>query len=1084
MNKKFKIVSSIALAGMLLTGGLGMNKVNAAETAKPPVIDTTKVLGVYKKLVEGKTVVPIVVANTDDRATVKELVDSDVFTGEVSRINGNAVTSLDTALRTGDRVTTTDGTEFTVVVYGDVDKDGAVTILDALDIKDYSTGNYQGTLDDVQQEAADVANNGSVDIVDALYVSDFVVGNQGLVAPEPAPEEEVVEESNYSITLNEGGYVNTVNDDGSTLEVSLNETLDEGKTIADKTALELVVSDSDEETADVKKQVEIPAHMDYVTVSGIDLSGLKDGTLTAILYDGDEVVAKYEIVKNTVVPASAKVSTDRVSTRSATLSLESMGESNVTKVRYLVTESSVDEQPAVTKLTKTLDVQNNKLTDATIADDLKNKQQYKVWYLVENEYGSISGIKSALITTDEALTTEPKLAEVKAPDLTAAATANFELVKDEEDTASHTYVVTLYKDGVAIAEEEKEATTFDFTDTIAEAGAGTYKVSVVTKGNEAGTSESSEAVDSAEVTVTELKAVENLKIENLENDPEGNAVISWTNPNGKDDFEKYEIDLYTVDGEGKETPDQSDIACDNDKNEVKVTLTANKIYIAKVKLAAKDKQMAVIPSEEVVSDQFYIVEAPLVTSATLGSTSIKLPVTPIEIPNKEVSYKVEVYTMTENGNPVDGYYTPAGVQDVTLEKIEGTENYQVTVTGLAPTTKYAFRLVAVVDGNEVASNYSLPVTTLPVFENVTVTDNKDEATEGSNKVALDGNKIVMNGAKYDTTAITELGKAYTVIEGLDAGDVVTMNDDATDVSIVLGGRAANRKFATNTIFKDSTVEITSNAFTKTLSGQFKALTLSGTDSIFNVDGVAITDTENKEIVLTGNTEVTSKNNKRYKVEAGAENVIINDVKVTTGEEVTLTALGLPEEENPTKTLRVDANTTENDIVFENTTAGEAKIVFIGSNDNTAEQRGTVTIKTANGKVTVTAPKVNVSADMIVEVNNGTVDITAESLTGDKTVTVSADENKSSEVVANTVTKAPEELVKAGEVKMAVYEDTDDYIRKTYGEDLSQDKVIAIREYINSFGLKGTEATITITDADTVTITLPGEAQDMEIGNIK
>ena len=230
----------------------------------------------------------------------------------------------------------------------------------------------------------------------------------------------------------------------------------------------------------------------------------------------------------------------------------------------------------------------------------------------------------------------------------------------------------------------------------------------------------------------------------------------------------------------------------------------------------------------------------------------------------------------------------------------------------------------------------------------------------------------MNGAEYDTTYITELAKARTVIDSLEAGDVVTMNDDATDVSIVLDGRAEDRTFTTGDIFKDSTVEITSNAFTKTLVGKFKALTLGGAKSIFDVDGVEMTG-ENKDIVLTDAIEVTAETKAiEYKVEAGA-NVIINDVKVSTDEEMTLTA-------KTGKNLDVDANTTENDVTFENTTAGDAVITFIGSPDNTSEQRGTITIKTTNGKVTVEAPQVNVSAEMTVEVTNGEVDIKDPSLT--------------------------------------------------------------------------------------------------------
>lgn len=1069
MNKKFKIVSSIALAGMLLTGGLGMSKVNAAETEY-----TTNPVAVYRKLVEGKTVVPFILANKDDVLTVKDIVESDMFSGKVERVNGNVVSSLDLPVGTGSTFTTTDGTQYTVVVYGDVDGDGALGASDAYLVEQYRSASID--LTDVQREAADIGqNNGAVDAEDSWVIKRYRVELTDKLIENLPPQEEVVEESNYSMTVNKGGYINNVNDDASTIEISIKETLDK------KATLKLVVSDQDEATANVEKNdVEIPAHMDYVEVSGLDLSGLKDGTVTASLYDGDTLVAKYEIIKNaTVAPNTANVSTNRVSTREATLSLESMGASNVTKVRYVVLDKDAAE-PETKALTESLNVQNNKLTDVTIANNLETGKVYRVWYMVENEYGSISGMKSALITTDGILTAEPKLASVKAPDLTATTDAKFEFVKDEEDTASHTYVVTLYKDGVAIAEKDDVAVTaVSFTDEIAKAGVGTYKVSVVTKGNDEGTSESSEAVESKEITVTALKSVENLAIANLENDAEGNAIISWSNPNGEDDFGAYEIDLYTVDAEGKETLAQDNIACDNDKNEVKVTIDANKIYVAKVKLTAKAGQMAVIGSEEVVSDQFYRVEAPNVVSAIVGSTSIKIPVDPIEIPNKEVKYKVEVYNVNSPYDPTKPSYVLDSTRDVTLEKIENTDpaEYQVTIDGLDSTTQYAFRLVAIVDGNEVKSNYSLPVTTLPIFEEVTVTDDVDAAMEeNSNKVAIENvNTIVMNGAKYDTTTITELQKAKTVIASLQSGDVVTMNDDASDVSIVLGGRADNRTFDTNDMFKDSTVDITSNAFTKTLIGTFKALTLNGTNSIFDVNGVTMADT-NTDIVLTDGIEVTATSDKNYKVEAGAE-VIINDVKVTTAEEVTLTA-------KPGKNLDVDANTTENDIVFENTTAGDAKITFIGSEDNTSEQRGTVTIKTTNGKVIVEAPKVNVSADMKVEVTNGEVEVTDASLTGDKTVTVSADEGKSSKVLANTVNAAPE-VLKGETIDFATYKDTDEGIRAEFGEELSQADVIAIREYANSFGLEGTKAIVVVNDNLTsVEITLPGDAQNVTIGNLK
>ena len=42
-----------------------------------------------------------------------------------------------------------------------------------------------------------------------------------------------------------------------------------------------------------------------------------------------------------------------------------------------------------------------------------------------------------------------------------------------------------------------------------------------------------------------------------------------------------------------------------------------------------------------------------------------------------------------------------------------------------------------------------------------------------------------------------------------------------------------------------------------------------------------------------------------------------------------------------------------------------------------------------------------------------------------------------------------------------------------------------KQYINSFGLNGTGATIQVSEgSDIVTIVLPGEAQDVTIGNLK
>ena len=1047
MNKRLKIVSSLALAGMLVTSSLGINKV-LATTAEDNY--TTNPVAVYRNLVEGKTVVPFVLVNKDDVLTVKDVVESDMFNGKVETINGTAISSLDTLVGTGDKFTTTDGTEYTIVVYGDVDGNGRINALDALQVEKSNVNML--TLDDVQKEAADVKNDARVNSLDSLAIKRYVVGLSESVIDTLPEKEEVVEDSNYTLSLKDASYVNSTNVGGVTLKMDLKETLDKA------TNLKLVVSDGENK---VEQNVTVSAHTDYMEIALSSLAGLKDGTLTVDLYDGETIVGTVQVVKNTVVPNATNVNANRTSTRNATLSLEKCGASDVTKVRYVV-KGINDATPALTELTNSVDVQNGKLTDAQIADNLQTDTAYKVFYVVENQYGSQSAIKEAIIASDAAnVEAEKALKEVVAPDLTKTSEAKFTWSE-----TGNTYVATLYKDGSAISEKTVTASEVDFS---AEMKAnGTYKVSVVVKGADDGSSTNSPAKESAEVTVSTLKAVEDLKFENREN---GKVVLSWTNPNGKDDFKAYDIDLYTVDAEGKETKVQ-DVTCNKvDANnelvsEVEVSLNANTIYVAKVKLEANDNQAGVLSTNYVASEQFYKVAAPNMDTATKGSTSVTFTIEPINIANKNVTYKVEIYDVKVNNDQTEARYTLNSTRDVTVSK-----DNKITIDGLTSLNTYAFKLVATVDGNEVESEYSDEIRTLPIIENLTVDTVAEAGKANSGKVAVDGNNLVINGEAFDTTEITELATAKTVISNLKAGDVVTIDDKATNISIKLdGGASANVAERNLGNLANATVEVESNQYNKTITGTFKSLTLKGVDSIFTVDGV----TSENAIVLTNGIEVVG--NQDYKVQAGST-VIMNDIKVSAEQEISINASG--------KTLTVTANENANDLVFENSSDGEAAIVFDGLDNNTSEQKGTITIKSNGGKVTVKSDKVNVSANMNVEVNNGTVDITAPSLTGDKTVTVSADEGKQSSVIAQTETPAPDAVKVKGTVELKEY--TDDQIKEIFGV-TDQDEIIAISEYIDSFGLNGKGATITFTTTDegkeAVIITVNGNVADVDIGNIK
>ena len=1048
MNKRLKIVSSLALAGMLVTSSLGMNKVFAA-TAEDNY--TTNPVAVYRNLVEGKTVVPFVLVNRDDVLTVKDVVESDMFSGKVETINGTAISSLDTLVGTGDKFTTTDGTEYTVVVYGDVDGNGRINALDALQVEKSNVNML--TLDDVQKEAADVKNDERVNSLDSLAIKRYVVGLSESVIDTLPEKEEVVEDSNYTLSLKDASYVNSTNVEGATLKLDLKETLDKA------TNLKLVVSDGENK---VEQNVTVSAHTDYMEIALSSLEDLKDGTLTVNLYDGETIVGTVQVVKNTVVPDATNVNAKRTSTRNATLSLEKCGTSDVTKVRYVV-KGINDATPALTELTNSVDVQNGKLTDAQIADSLQTNTAYKVFYVVENQYGSQSVIKEAVIASDAAnVEAEKALKEVVAPDLTKTSEAKFTWSE-----TGNTYVATLYKDGSAVSEKTVTESGVDFSEEMK--ANGTYKVSVVVKGADDGSSTNSPAKESAEVTVSTLKAVEDVTFENREN---GKVVLSWTNPNGKDDFKAYDIDLYTVDAEGKETKVQ-DVTCNkvdsNNElvNEVEVSLNTNTIYVAKVKLEANDNQASVLSTDYVVSDQFYKVAAPNMDTATKGSTSVTFTIDPINIANKEVTYKVEVYDVKVNNDQTEARYTLNSTRDVTVSK-----DNKITIDGLTSLNTYAFKLVATVDGNEVESEYSDEIRTLPTIENLTVDTAVEAGKANSGKIAVDGNNLVINGEAFDTTEITELATAKTVLEHLEVGDVVTINDNATNVTVNLAGAASTTTVAERDFgdLSNATVTIENNQYNKIIKGTFKALTLNGNGAIYTVNDV----TSENPIVVADGVEVVG--DKAYTVQAGA-NVIINDVKVSATQETAISASG--------KTLTVTANESANNLVFENASDEAATIVFDGLDNNTSEQKGTITIKSNGGKVTVKSDKVNVSANMNVEVNNGTVDITAPSLTGDKTVTVSADEGKQSSVIAQTETSAPDAVKAKGTVELKAY--TDDQIKEVFGV-TDQDEIIAISEYIDSFGLNGKGATITFTTTDegkeAVIITVNGNVADVDISNIK
>ena len=1037
MKKNFKIVSSLALAGLLATNAMG---VVSAATANDQI--TTEPVGVYKKLVEGKTIVPFVLTNRDDVLTIKDIKESKEF--NITKFNGLSISDENTVVGTGDTFTS-NGQEYTVVIYGDVDGNGKINGTDALVLEKHITGIEK--IDAVQQEAADVANNAKLNGTDSLNIKKYVVGlTDEIINTLPEKEEEVIN-SNYEIQVNENGMVNRQTATNTKLKINVAKTLDKAATYA------VYAKTADGEAVQVGT-VTVPAHTDYLETN-VNLSGLKDGKVTITFVEDKTVVAKVEAEKNIVEPVATNVTTKRTSTKQATLSLEKCGESDIVKVHYLVQPIDEATKTDVADLKETITVSNNKVENATVSTELETAKAYKVTYALENTYGSVSDIETVVITSDAAdIKAEEKVEKITNPDLSKTDSAEF--TWDAE--SGKTYAVTLYKDGEPVKAVEVTEGSVDFTADMDKVG--TYQIAVFVKGDDKGLeTSSSEITKSDEVKVTRLSALTNLKIENGK---DNKVKLSWDNSNKKEDFRTYQIDLYKKKEKGEEIKNTTITAPENDKNEVTFTITPNTMYLVKAKVIAKDGQMAVLDSEEAKTQEFYKVSAPIISANTdIGTNYVTLEVAPIQINNKEVSYSVKVYDVKTNNDQTEARYTLKATQNVEVK------DGKMTITGLEQNKTYAFKVVAKVDANEVESDYSTEVKTLMEIKDLIVGTPEEASKENSGKVAVDGTNIIINGktlsrGNYSGVTSDKIDKEYKIIEALENGDKVTINEDASAITVELDGGAsaevALRDFSAIDLSK-TTISIKSNNFDKTIKGNFKAIELTGTEET----SYTLTDANAEKITLNNGIEVSG--DKVYTVKANAT-VTINNIKVGTEKEIAIDAMGA--------NLELDAGKEANNLVFENKT-DNAVITFNGLGDNTSEQKGTITMKSNGGSITVKSDKVNISSKLDIQVNNGDIDISEESITGEKNISIAKDANTTIKAIAKT--KAPVTLT-----NIEAKDYTDEEIVAMFGEDVVVEEV---RAYINSFGINGKGAKITVTkDSTEVTITFEKATESTNISNLK
>ena len=1037
MDKK-KILSSLALAGILTANVLGAN-VNAS-TAN----EYLKPVGVYKKLIEGKTVVSYVLNDKNTPVTVK---DVKAEFENLQLVNGTAITDENATLKTGNTFKA-NGTEYTVLVYGDANKDGKISTADALKIQKSIVYNNE-KLDAIGEEVADIQNDGKISTLDALRLQKYIVGTEKNIInklPEQEPEEI---DSIYTVNVNDNGYVNSENESATKLKIKLESTLDEAK--------ELKITVTDKENGKIEDTVTIEAHKDYIEKE-INLSSLKDGNLEIKLLDDKEVVAKVTAEKNTIIPNATNVITNRISTKSATLSLNACGESGITKIYYAVVESA-SKAPEKEELVKTINVNNNSIADVNISNELETNKAYKVYYILENAYGSKSEMKNVIVSKDsDDVTKAEKVKEIIAPDLTKTATAEFTWT----GVQGTNYIVTLYKDGKAV--EVKTSTngsgtdlTADFTTSMKEAG--TYKIAVYAEGTEDVLA--SDVTESAEVKVQKLSAIEGLSFTNEDN----KIMLTWKNSNNKDSFKEYKIKLYSINEKGEESETATIGSPATDKNEVEVTsnIDDNTIYIAKVVVVAKDGQMATINSDELVSSQFYKVGTPTIDSAETSENTVTLSATGIDINGKDATYKVKVFDVNESQNPEEAKYVLNSTKNVELK------DGKILIDGLKSNKPYVFKLIASIDGEEVESDYSNVVRTLPELKNLTVVSKAEDAKEAGKVFAESDSKLVVGGKtielkNYDYSE--KLANSMKIINALKTGDVVSIDNEKVTLKLDGGASATDesRDLSSVTGLEKVTLEIESNKFSKTIkTSQVKEVILKGTDSIFNVKDVVA-----EKVTLTDGVEVVGE--REYTVKANAE-VIINGAKMSTEVETVVTA--------GTNALTIKTNEKTNNLVFENKKDTNLTISFEGLDNNTSVQSGSIVIKSNGGQVTVTSDKTNVNAELTVEVNSGDVDITEPALNGDKNITVTLAKGDSTTIKAVANTKAPVEL---DEVSVDI---TDEDLLKE--NNVTKENLAEVKAYLASFGLNGTGATITTGNDNEVTITFDTVKEainNLTIKNIK
>lgn len=993
MKKNFKVLSSLALAGMLTTSVMGTSLAATKDV-------TSNVSGIYDKLITNadvKNVLPIILANSNDIATIRDIKESGLFkTAALEGLNE------DKQLRSGDTFKV-NGKEYTVVIFGDVDKNGTINVLDALEIAKYvKTLPSKLDGDAIATEMANVkrADQSGVNILDALRIQRFVLGQQadGIIDEIPPQEEK---ESNYTLVTTDD-YINNQNNSNFTYVVEAANRLseDQSLTLRVKGTASGVATTLPDEAITIKKN-EISTSTAVGSIKSINLSTMDEGTtVTLELYEGATIADDAKPVDTCIVevhkqePVAAKVCATRDNTREASISLENVvGKAEIAKIHYtIIPDDGVTSAPTnVAELTETLQVKGNsnlKLTDKLEVEG----QAYKVYYQLVDVYGNVTTTPSAIlgpviIAASSSVPSAEPVTEIKVPDLKTSTTFTI-----STNGATDTVIVDLYKDGKLILENEETAVansvSYDFKAKMAGATpalnyeVGTYSIKVATKEATDGTNKRSEEKASEEVTVKALNSVKNITSKYVEGNP-AKIEVSWTDDNTaseEDTTTPYEVFLQKYDETTKKYANVRAVAeATVDKTNKKMVFTidttdadskmvANELYKVKITTKAVAAQNAIINSPAVESPAFYAINVGNVTASDITDQSVTLNLAKeVKVAGKAITkYKVDIYPYTTQMGTLN---KPVEVRGTTITKDVELVDGKIVVDGLQPDTRYEFKLFADVDGvigesgliSKAGSADIRTLKTTPTITNCKIVATEKEANNNTIYFpvadANNTNPVWINGttkiANYKQGYSQDFQKMMDIIKtSLKVNDVVSISadgislklDEATTDAINFAANASGMKLVIEgNVKKERTV-------TSTTAGKLKEVVVQGKNTIINTNSLFA-----EKITLCDGVEVRNASSLQTYTIAKNATVIINGVSVTAGaEDLILSAKG--------KTLTVKVDKLNSNLAFENlndsrfTTFGDDVVITLEGKDNASVYAGTITINSLGGTVKVSQTK--------------------------------------------------------------------------------------------------------------------------------